>query len=151
MKPFLIALLLMCWSPLAPAAESQLPWLTSLPEAKAKAKISGKMIFLDFTGSDWCAVCILLNKQVFQTPEFAAYARENLELVEVDFPHDKEQTESQKKANDALQDKYRIEYYPTLVVLNSNGRKLGTLNYNGEGPQAFIERIQKLAPRKKKR
>lgn len=150
MKSLLIATLLTFLTTFAPAAESELAWGTDLPAAKTKAKTSGKMILLDFTGSDWCANCIILNKRVFLSPEFAAYARENLELVEIDFPHDKEQTDAQKKANDAVQEKYRVEYYPTVVVLNSRGRKLGTIMYEGEGPQAFIDRIKKLAPQKKR-
>src|SRR5437588_575571 len=98
----------------AGAAESQ--WLTDLPKAQAKAKEEKKLVMLDFTGSDWCGWCIKLHKEVFSKPEFAEYAKKNLVLVEVDFPRQKEQPAELKKANQKLQEKYKIEGYPTLVV-----------------------------------
>src|SRR5215475_7748091 len=109
--------LLGCWA-LMQASAAELQWMTDLPKAQAKAKDEKKLVMLDFTGSDWCGWCIKLNKEVFSTPEFADYAKKNLVLVEVDFPRAKQQTAELKKANDALQEKYKIEGYPTIVVLN---------------------------------
>src|SRR6266702_7008943 len=100
------------------AGAAELEWQTDLSKAQAQAKKENKLVMLDFTGSDWCGWCIKLNKEVFSQPEFAKYAKENLVLVEVDFPRRKEQTEEMKKANQALQEKYKIEGYPTLIVLN---------------------------------
>src|SRR5260221_10642471 len=74
-------------------------WLTDLPKAQAKAKSEKKLVVLDFTGSDWCGWCIKLHKEVFSKPDFAKYAKDNLILVEVDFPRQKQQTEELKKAN----------------------------------------------------
>src|SRR5712671_1287070 len=99
----------------------ELKWLTDLPKAQAQAKAEKKLVMLDFTGSDWCGWCIKLNKEVFSQADFAKYARDNLVLVEVDFPHAKKQTEELKKANQALQEKYKIDGYPTIIVLNSAG------------------------------
>ena len=77
--------------------------MTDLPKAQAKAKAEKKLVMLDFTGSDWCGWCIKLHKEVFSQPEFAEYAKDNLVLVEVDFPRAKKQTAELKKANQALQ------------------------------------------------
>src|SRR5690349_9327424 len=107
--------LIACWALLQAGAE-ELHWLTDLPKAQAQAKKENKLVMLDFTGSDWCGWCIKLNKEVFSKPEFAKYAKDNLVLVEVDFPRRKEQTEQQKKANQELQEKYKIEGYPTIIV-----------------------------------
>jgi thioredoxin-related protein len=121
-----------------------LKWLTDLPKAEEQAKAEKKIVMLDFTGSDWCGWCIKLNKEVFSQPEFADYAKKNLVLVEVDFPRSKPQTEAQKEANAALQTKYSVEGYPTIVVLDANGKKLGELGYEPGGPKAFIAGLEKL-------
>ena len=126
------------------AAAAELNWLTDLPKAQAQAKADKKLVMLDFTGSDWCGWCIKLNKEVFSQPEFADYAKKNLVLVEVDFPRSKPQSADQKKANAALQDKYKIEGYPTIIVLNSEGHKVGELGYQPGGPKAFIAELDKL-------
>jgi len=119
-------------------------WLTDLPKAEAKAKADKKMVLLDFTGSDWCPACIQLRKQVFSKPEFAKYAQEHLVLVEVDFPETKIQSEELKKANQALAEKFKVEEYPTVIILNSAGEKVGEADYDGGGPKKFIETLEKL-------
>ncbi len=124
------------------AAEVQ--WMTDLPKAQAKAKTENKLVLIDFTGSDWCPWCIKLNKEVFSKPEFIEFANKNLVPVEIDFPRRKQQPAELKKANQALQEKYKIEGYPTVVVLNSNGQKVGELGYQPGGPKPFIEKLQQL-------
>src|SRR3954465_4955013 len=94
-------------------------WGENYEKALEQAKAENKLVLMDFTGSDWCGWCIKLNKEVFSTPEFAEYAKKNLVLVEVDFPNKKPQSAELKKANEALQEKYKIEGYPTVIVLNS--------------------------------
>ena len=111
------------------AGADELQWKTDLPKAQAQAKQENKLVMLDFTGSDWCGWCIKLNREVFSKAEFAKFAKENLVLVEVDFPRTKKQTEEQKRANAALAEKYKIQGYPTIVVLNGDGKKLGDLGY----------------------
>ncbi len=127
----------------ATAAES-VNWLTDLPKAQAQAKAEKKLVLLDFTGSDWCGWCIKLNKEVFAQPEFAEYAKQNLVCVEVDFPNKKKLSPEQKKANDALAAQYKIEGYPTIIVLDSEGKKVGELGYMKGGPKAFIAELNKL-------
>ena len=121
----------------------ELNWLTDLPKAQAQAKKENKLVMLDFTGSDWCGWCIKLNKEVFSKSEFADYAKKNLVLVEVDFPRGKKQTEEQKKANQKLFEKYKIEGYPTIIVLNGEGTQVGKLGYMSS-PKPFIEELDKL-------
>lgn len=122
----------------------ELNWLTDVPKAQAQAKSEKKLVMLDFTGSDWCGWCIKLHNEVFSKPEFSEYARKNLVLVEVDFPRKKQQTADLKKANEALQEKYKIEGYPTIIVLDGNGKQVGQLGYQPGGPKAFIAELDKL-------
>jgi len=125
------------------ASASDAEWSTDLAKAQAKAKTENKLVMLDFTGSDWCGWCIRLHKEVFSTPEFAEYAKKNLVLVEVDFPRKKELSAELKKANAALQSKYQIKGYPTLIVLDGAGKKVGELGYVKGGPKAWIAEFEK--------
>jgi thioredoxin-related protein len=140
----LATLILICSAVLSAVAGEKLEWMTDLPKAQAQAKSENKLVVMDFTGTDWCPWCIKLNKEVFSTPEFSEFAAKSLVLVEVDFPRRKPQSAELKKANQALQEKYKIEGYPTVIVLNSAGKKVGELGYEEGGPKPFIEKLEKL-------
>ena len=132
------------------ASAEELKWHTDLPKAQAEAKAEKKLVMLDFTGSDWCGWCIKLNKEVFSTKEFTEFAKKNLVLVEVDFPRKKQLSAEQKKANQELQSKYQIQGYPTLIVLDADGNKVGELGYVAGGPKAWIEKFEKETKSKAK-
>lgn len=124
----------------APAAE--LTWLTDLPRAQEQARKENKMVLMNFTGSDWCSWCFKLKRDIFSTPEFAEYAGKNLVLVEVDFPRRKKLSPEQKKANQALQAKYKAGGFPTLVALSSAGKEVWKqVGYLPGGPQALISKL----------
>ena len=125
------------------AAEST--WLTDLPKAEAQAKAENKIVLMDFTGSDWCGWCIKFKKEVLDTAEFQDYAAKNVVLVELDFPRKKVQSADLKKANAALKDQYNIHGFPTLVVLDKDGKEIGRqVGYSKGGPKAFIARLEEF-------
>jgi thioredoxin-related protein len=119
-------------------------WSKDFKGGLAKAKAEKKRVLVDFTGSDWCGWCVKLDREVFSQPEFKEYAAKNLVLVEVDFPRTKAQPEEQKAQNKALAEKYSIRGYPTVLVFDAAGEKIGKLGYMPGGPQAFIEALEKL-------
>lgn len=125
-------------------AEAKTGWLDNYEQAQKQAKAENKLLLLDFTGSDWCSWCIRLDKEVFSRPEFVEYARKNLVLMEVDFPRGKPITSRVRRQNERLADKHGIQVFPTIVVLDGNGRKLGELGYMPGGPIAFIAELEKL-------
>jgi protein disulfide-isomerase len=119
-------------------------WETDLKKAQEQAKSSNKLVFLNFTGSDWCGWCIRLDKDVFSKPEFKNYANKNLVLVEVDFPRSKSQSADLRKQNQRLAEEYQVQGFPTIVVLNGAGRKVWrTDGYFPGGPEAFIAELEK--------
>ncbi len=130
---------------LAVAAEWTVGWKAA---ADASAK-SGKPILADFTGSDWCGWCIQLKKEVFNTPEFSAWAKANVVLLEVDFPQQTQLPPALAKENQDLAEKYKIEGFPTILMLKADGTVLGTLGYQKGGPAVWIPLAQKLLPVKK--
>jgi thioredoxin-related protein len=119
-------------------------WQTDLPKAQAQAKKENKLVLMNFTGSDWCGWCIKLKKEVFDTQEFKDYTDKNVVLVELDFPRKKEQSAELKQANQALQSKYKIKGYPTLIVLDGDGKQVGQLGYMKGGPKPFTDELDKL-------
>jgi len=118
-------------------------WLTDLDEAKKVALKENKPILVDFTGSDWCGFCIKLHAEVFDKPEFEAFAK-NYVLVELDFPNKKPQPAEEKAKNRAAQAKYGVSGFPTVLLLDAKtgeayGRQSG---YGpGTGPKAYLEKL----------
>jgi thiol:disulfide interchange protein len=76
-----------------------LTWLTNLQSAQTRAKAEKKSVLLFFHGSDWCPTCVEMQRQVFDSPAFAQYARQALVLVDVDFPDKHKQDEGLRRAN----------------------------------------------------
>ncbi|MFN2622691.1 MAG: thioredoxin family protein [Chthoniobacterales bacterium] len=119
-------------------------WLTSLEQAQKEAQAKNRLLLMDFTGSDWCGWCIMLDKEVFSKPEFKDYASKNLVLLELDFPRMKKMPPEVTAQNEKLAIKYGIQGFPTVVVFDSTGKPLGALGYQAGGPQAFIAELEKL-------
>ena len=120
-------------------------WHHDYEAAKKLAKAEGKPIFINFTGSDWCGWCIRLEKEVFSKEEFQDYAKDNLVLVEIDFPEKKKQTDAVKAQNKALDKKFEIEGYPTLFLLDADGKKLSEdVGYREGGPVAYVDHLKGL-------
>jgi thioredoxin-related protein len=137
----IIFTLLACWMT-GQLLAADAPWLTSVPDATAQAKKENKLVLLDFTGSDWCGWCKKLDAETFSKSDFTDYARKNLVLVEVDFPAQKQQSAELKAANKALQEKYSVNGYPTLVVLKPDGTVLWKqVGYLAGGPEAMIAKL----------
>ena len=119
-------------------------WLTSYDQAQKEAQSKNRLLLMDFTGSDWCGWCIMLDKEVFSKAEFKEYASKNLVLLELDFPRRKQMPPETAAQNERLLMKYGIQGFPTVVVFDSGGKPLGALGYTAGGPQAFIEQLERL-------
>jgi len=95
-------------------------WSTDLDKAIEQAKTEKKSVLVEFTGSDWCPPCIAMRKNVFSKKEFVDAASKKFILVELDFPKgDKALSEKNKP----LAEKFKIEGFPTVVLLDSEGKE----------------------------
>lgn len=102
-------------------------WLTDFEAAKTKALKEQKLILLNFSGSDWCAPCIRLKKEVFNTEAFQSYAAEYLVMINADFPRKKANRLSDELTahNEKLAEAYNQKgSFPLTVLLNHKGEKL---------------------------
>jgi thioredoxin-related protein len=126
------------------AKPSKPGWITSYDEGQQEAKANNKLVLLDFTGSDWCGWCVLLDREVFSKPKFKEYASKNLVLVELDFPKTKPVPDTIRTQNVRLAQLYQVQGFPTIIVLNGDGQLVGEFGYVKGGPDAFIALLEKL-------
>ena len=145
MARILIALLFMFAACAAQAAD--LVWLNDLAQAQTQAHQEMKLTLLFFHGSDWCRPCAEMQKQVFDSPQFIAFAQKSLVLVDVDFPESAPQSPELKRANAALKAKFNIgDNFPTVVLLNASGETVfQEMGYDGAGPDEFLKILARHA------
>jgi thioredoxin-related protein len=120
-------------------------WETDLKKAQETAKTQKKLLFIDFTGSDWCGYCVRLDRDILSRPQFQEFASKNLVLMEVDFPRRKEQSREIRMQNQSLAHQYNIQGFPTILVLNGEGQTVWRYDgYFPDGPEAFVAALEKL-------
>ena len=130
-------------------------WETDLNKAIALSYETKKPIMLFFTGSDWCGWCIRLQTEVFRTETFTKWAKENVILVELDYPRKKEQPQAIKDQNKQLQQMFAVQGYPTchfvMPTPTDDGRinltSLGQNGYMAGGPDAWIAKVTEFLPK----
>lgn len=127
---------------LASAANLRAEWLTDYAAALKKAAAEDKTVLINFTGSDWCGWCIKLKKEVFDTAEFKKFADENLVLLEIDFPRRKQLPAEQLTKNKQLAQRFRVKGYPTICLVDKNGRRLRETGYQPGGPAKYIAHLK---------
>ncbi len=122
------------------AASSRVKWMP-LDDGLATARATGKPILYDFT-AEWCAPCHLLDAQVFQDAEMAAMINDRFVPVRVT---DRRQEEGRNSpAVDALQQRYGVNGFPTVVFANAEGLELArTEGFRGaEEFRRVMERVR---------
>lgn len=116
-------------------------WQTDFDEAKKLAAEKNRNIILVFQGSDWCAPCIKLEREIWSTVEFRDYAASHFVMLKVDFPRKKQNAldPEQQAHNEKLAEAFnRNGYFPFVVVLNKDGKVLGETSYKKISPQEYI-------------
>ena len=133
-------------------------WLLYVEDAYKVSKETGKPILANFTGSDWCGWCIRLKNEVFTTEVFKKWAKENVVLLELDFPRKTAQAEDLKAQNAGMQQAFKVGGYPTLWVFNLdfdettkqfNINALGKTGYVAGGAANWIAETNTILKQKK--
>jgi protein disulfide-isomerase len=130
------------------AETSSAEWLDSFEEAMQMSASSGKPVLANFTGSDWCVWCQRLDEEVFAHPKFADWASENVVLLKLDYPvRLGRQSEKLKSQNAELKDRYGVDSYPTVLLIDASGNELGRTGYVKGGPDEWIPAVQSILSR----
>ncbi len=132
---------------IASPTRGEVSWTEDYAAAAKSAADGGKYMLLNFTGSDWCGWCIRLDREVFTQTAYQEYAAENLISVKLDFPRSRELPEAVIAQNDALQEKYGVRGYPTILILSPSGDLVAQTGYRPGGPEAYVEHLKEIIAR----
>jgi hypothetical protein len=121
-------------------------WLQDLDQARTQAAQEKKDILILFGGSDWSSGSLRLAREVFSQPKFLERVRQMFVLVSVDFPR---QEAAQMRVENAvrnakLQEQFRVEGYPLVVLADAEGRHYGVMGYQEGGADKYRADLVKL-------
>lgn len=122
-------------------------WQKDIAKAKEIAVSDNKTIILVFQGSDWCAPCIRLDREIWSTETFKAYAKDNFVMLQADFPRKRKNAlpKAQAAANAALAEKYNKRgIFPFVVVMDKEGNTLGETSYKKVSPEEYIKILNSI-------
>lgn len=117
-------------------------WSTNFEAAKKTAVEKNRKIILVFQGTDWCAPCMKLEREVWSQEVFKAHAAKNYVMVQADFPRRKQNKLPEELAaqNGKLFETYNKQgYFPHVVVFNPQGKVVGQTGYKGIGAEEYIK------------
>lgn len=143
----ILFILFVTLSSIVAQAQEELTWHTDMAKASELSMKEKKPLMLFFTGSDWCGWCIRLQNEVFKKDEFTKWAKENVILVELDYPRRTPQDQTVKQQNQQMQQIFQVKGYPTIWLVNPektddgkvNLSALGSTGYVAGGPEKWLE------------
>ncbi|HEX4073179.1 MAG TPA: thioredoxin family protein [Planctomycetaceae bacterium] len=121
------------------------PWIRDFAAGQRKARAEGKELFVLLTGHGWCYNCELLDREVFQKPEFVRHVSPDFVLIEIDFTYGESQQEKQRERVDRqLQKRFLAPGVPVVLLLDREGVPYAYAvdGYDrGTGPQKILKQI----------
>ena len=126
-------------------------WLQDYAAAQAVARRDGRDLLIDFGGSDWCAPCKWLKERITSKPEFIAEAGKYFVLVDIDDlrrPTSKMPADRKERYR-ALQGRYGIETFPSVVMTTPDGLPYARTTYLPDinEPKAYWAHLEPLRRR----
>ncbi len=100
--------------------ESVRGWTTNLESALALAKQNKKFVMAQFTGSDWCPPCIMMQKAVFSKSSFTRLVPKKFILVKIDIPRS---NKAMSLKNGKVMRNYNVTGVPTILLFGDDGKE----------------------------
>jgi thiol:disulfide interchange protein len=117
-------------------AASRIRWGGSLPTAMAKAKKTNQLVLVDFY-ADWCGWCKKLDQDTYRNSRVVTLMKQ---FVPVKL--------NAEKAGRAAAQKYGVEGFPTIIVLNRNDEVVSQIS-GYMPPKQFGDHMQAVARKHK--
>ncbi|MFH0788595.1 MAG: thioredoxin family protein [Pseudomonadota bacterium] len=114
-------------------------WLTDFAQAQEAARSKNLPILAAFVGSDWCPWCEKLEEEIFSQRNFMDYAQSHFILFQADFPRHKAQPLPLKNQNEALSKTYAVSRFPTVLIIEPQGKEKARTGFRYGGVNAYIE------------
>lgn len=125
------------------AADQPDVWKSDYDAALKQAAAENKPVLVSISGMAWCSWCRTLEKEVFSKPEFITYAKDNLICVLLDFDRSGHATKTElARQHEPLLEKFQVEGFPTVLIMNPQGRIIQRTGYRPGGPAAYVEMIK---------
>jgi len=128
---------------------NEITWQGNFEHAKHLAKRKKMPILLYFTGSDWCAPCIRMEKEFWKSKDVLQFC-EDFVFVKVDCPRRTDLlTDNQRTENLTLLREFnKSKIFPCVIILTKNHRIWEKMSgYSGESSQKnyllFLKRFSK--------
>ena len=122
-------------------------WYDDFDAATEVAKKEGKDLFVDFTGSDWCGWCVRLHDEVFGFEDFLTAVQKDFVLVALDYPRGDEAKAKvpNPERNDELSEKYNIQGFPTVLLMNADGEVFASTGYRQGGVEPYLAHVAEIS------
>jgi thioredoxin-related protein len=117
---------------------------TNFARSAELAKSTNRPLLLAFIGTDWSISSLKLDREVFDQPEFADNSSYNFVLCKLHFYQTQERLPEIVRQNEELATKYKIQEFPTVVVLSPDGREIGRLGYIPGGVKDFATAVNEI-------
>ena len=117
-------------------------WQPDFARAQEQARREQKPILLVFAGSDWCGPCKKLDRGIWQSETFKAYAAQHYVLYKADFPRKKKNQLSQEiiATNASLAQRYNPKgHFPLVVLLDERSQVYAKVGYQKGSPQDYLD------------
>ena len=120
-------------------------WTDDIDGAFKAAVDSGKLVFIDFTGSDWCGWCKLAEKNIFSTQAWSDFASEVV-CLKVDFPRSGRPDVMTMDKREQLAKAFGVKGFPTLVLATADRKVLAQFSAGHKEAREFIDEVRKALP-----
>lgn len=132
-KFYSVALILFLYIAMSDNLIAKVKWQNNMEESMKKAEQENMPILINFY-ADWCEWCKKMDKLTYGNKKVASFINKNTVALSVN-------PEKDIKASE-LAEKYSVTGYPTVILINSDGFILNSVNGYVEG-EAMISHIEK--------
>ncbi len=141
--PAAAVLLLFSSAVIQSATACGISWSPTVEDALRGAVLTQRLAVVVFTGSDWSAGSLKLDRDVLMNPEFGDFFVDSFVLVNADFPQRLEIPAPQLEENTRVATAHRITKWPTLLALRPDGTEYARLEYQGETAEEALRVVKK--------